>query len=188
MFAIGVLISKLSHLRDEYERERDNSEILIEREKSLANGFSKTLILTEQQFANVYKKKLDSLNSLHKNEKIKLRRVISMLEIDLKYERSNVKTFWRDSFIFGDTTFLGRIIQFSDSCLSFDVYEPSGDSSKFAFVSGRLNLTLDAIIYNGKRRKNSRLFGWRLFNGREQSVKVFSNCGQIEVKSTEIKK
>lgn len=188
LMLLGYFISKYTSMADEYERERDNSEILMQESKHQRDGFTKTLIVTEQQFADHYKEKLDSLNKLHKNEKIKMRRVISMLEISLQHERNNVKEYWRDSIQSGDTTYLGRILQFSDSCLSFDVYEPKGDSAKFAIVSGRLNLELDAIIYNGKRRKNSRLFGWRIFSGREQTVQVFSNCGEIQVKSVEIKK
>lgn len=144
-----------------------------------ADGFTRTLKLTEEQFAQREDAYLDSLNELM-DDKIELSRVLRLTQFRLSRKTQNTVE-WRDSLVMGDTIRVGRIISSKDSCLSVSVFEPANSDS--AFVSTFLSIKGSVIVYEGNRSKQAKLFGMNLFRygKRITSAKMNTNCDEADV-------
>jgi hypothetical protein len=144
-----------------------------------SNGYTNTLNLTKEQFERREDGYLDSLNNIL-DENIKLSRVLRMTKFNINTKYSD-RIIWRDSLILGDTIRLGRIISSKNECMAFDVFEPKGSDT--TFVTSSLSVKGSVIVYKGKRNKQVRLFGVKLFRygRRNTSAKMVTTCKDAEV-------
>lgn len=184
-----LFAARLDKLREENVRLTENNSILHDQRNHLADGFARTVKLTEQEFDREYGSLVDSLDKVSK-EKIKVDRVLALTEFRLKHTRRDVRIAWMDSLVY-DTVSVGRKLLFTDSCMKFKLYEPNNpDSVGFAIVSGEVDINADIIFYEGKRRKQVKVFGLNLFRygKRESDAKMFSNCGTINLRTLEVQR
>lgn len=157
----------------------ENYEAQLLSSKKLANGYTRTLLLTEVQFKEREKSYLDSLNKLS-DDKIKLAHVLRLTKFEL-IKKQQTRVEWRDSLIAGDTIRVGRTIAVTDSCLSIEVFEP--EASDTAYVSSFLDIKASVIVYEGKRTNQAKLFGINLFRygKRITSAKMDTNCDNASI-------
>jgi hypothetical protein len=158
-----------AHIANEnYESELGNS-------KRLGEGFTKTLRLTEEQFAEREAGYIDSLSKLSK-DKLRLQRVIDFFRIELEKEKNNIKLAWKDSIRPGDSVRVGRLIKSLESCLKVSVFTPENDS--FAYLSYKYTLDAALVVYKGKRTKDFKIGKLRLwrYGPRSINAEMFTNC------------
>lgn len=152
----------------------ENYEAQLLSSKQLANGHTRTLLLTQDQFKEREGAYLDSINKLS-DDKIKLAHVLRLTKFKLN-KKQQTRVEWRDSLIAGDTIRIGRSIAVTDSCLAINVFEPEGSDT--AFVSSFLDIKANVIVYEGKRTNQAKLFGINLFRygKRTTSAQMNTNC------------
>jgi hypothetical protein len=157
----------------------ENYEAQLLKSKGLANGYTRTLQLTQDQFKEREGSYLDSINKLS-DEKIKLAHVLRLTKFELS-KKQQVRVEWRDSLIAGDTVRVGRCVSVMDSCLSINVFEPEGSDT--AYVDLQLDIQASVIVYEGKRSKQASLFGLNLFRygKRITSAKMDTNCENASI-------
>jgi hypothetical protein len=157
----------------------ENYEAQLLNSKGLANGYTRTLQLTQDQFKEREGSYLDSINKLS-DEKIKLAHVLRLTKFELS-KKQQVRVEWRDSLIAGDTVRVGRCVSVMDSCLSINVFEPEGSDT--AYVDLQLDIQASVIVYEGKRSKQAKLFGLNLFRygKRITSAKMNTNCENASI-------
>ena len=157
----------------------ENYEAQLLSSKQLANGHTRTLLLTEDQFKEREESYLDSINKLS-DDKIKLDNVLRMTKFELS-KKQQVRVEWRDSLIVGDTIRIGRCVAVNDSCLSINLFEPEGSDT--VYVDLVLDIKASVIVYEGKRSKQAKLFGLNLFRygKRITSAKMDTNCENASI-------
>lgn len=157
----------------------ENYEAQLLNSKQLANGHTRTLQLTKDQFKEREGAYLDSINELS-DEKIKLSHVLRLTKFKLS-KKQQTRVEWRDSLIAGDTIRVGRTIAVTDSCLSVNVFEPEGSDT--AYVDLQLDIKASVVVYEGKRSKQAKLFGLNLFRygKRITSAKMNTNCENASI-------
>ena len=157
----------------------ENYEAQLLSSKRLANGQTRTLQLTQDQFKEREGAYLDSINKLS-DDKIKLAHVLRLTKFKLS-KKQEVRVEWRDSLIAGDTIRVGRTIAVTDSCLSVNVFEPEGSDT--AYVDLVLDIKASVIVYEGKRTNQVKLFGLNLFRygKRITSAKMDTNCENASI-------
>lgn len=157
--------------------ENYEAELLLS--KKLANGQTRTLQLTQDQFKAREESYLDSINKLS-DEKIKISHVLRMTKFELS-KKQQTRVEWRDSLIAGDTIRIGRCVAVNDSCLSINLFEPEGSDT--VYVDLVLDIKASVIVYEGKRSKQAKLFGLNLFRygKRITSAKMDTNCENASV-------
>jgi hypothetical protein len=157
----------------------ENYEAQLLSSKQLANGQTRTLQLTQDQFKAREESYLDSINKLS-DEKIKLSHVLRMTKFELS-KKQQTRVEWRDSLIAGDTVRIGRCVAVNDSCLSINLFEPEGSDT--VYVDLVLDIKASVIVYEGKRSKQAKLFGLNLFRygKRITSAKMDTNCENASV-------
>lgn len=157
--------------------ENYEAELLLS--KKIANGQTRTLQLTQDQFKAREESYLDSINKLS-DEKIKLSHVLRMTKFELS-KKQQTRVEWRDSLIAGDTIRIGRCVAVNDSCLSINLFEPEGSDT--VYVDLVLDIKASVIVYEGKRSKQAKLFGLNLFRygKRITSAKMDTNCENASV-------
>jgi hypothetical protein len=177
VYAVRWGVKSARKLRAESYRHENNYNSLLLENRNLQNGFALTQILTKQQYEQIFSSRIDSLKRANRNREIKLNRIIQDLRAQVIWERENVKEYWTDSITPGTTIIAGRKILFNDSCMGGNIWYPA--DSSYALVSRWINLTVDAIIYEGKKSQQRKLFGiplWR-YGPREINARAFTNCG-----------
>jgi hypothetical protein len=157
----------------------ENYEAQLLSSKRLANGHTRTLLLTEEQFKEREGSYLDSINKLS-DDKIKLTNVLRLTKFELS-KKQQVRVEWRDSLIAGDTIRIGRSVAVNDSCLSIDIFEPEGSDT--VYVDLQLDIQASVIVYEGKRTKQVKLFGLNLFRygKRTTTAKMNTNCENASI-------
>lgn len=157
----------------------ENYEAQLLSSKQLANGHTRTLLLTEDQFKEREGSYLDSINKLS-DDKIKLAHVLRLTKFELS-KKQQVRVEWRDSLIVGDTVRIGRCVAVNDSCLSIDIFEPEGSDT--VYVDLQLDIQASVIVYEGKRTKQVKLFGLNLFRygKRTTTAKMDTNCENASI-------
>jgi len=157
--------------------ENYEAELLLS--KKIANGQTRTLQLTQDQFKAREESYLDSINKLS-DEKIKLSHVLRMTKFELS-KKQQTRVEWRDSLIVGDTIRIGRCVAVNDSCLSINLFEPEGSDT--VYVDLVLDIKASVIVYEGKRSKQVKLFGLNLFRygKRITSAKMDTNCENASI-------
>jgi len=157
----------------------ENYEAQLLSSKRLANGQTRTLQLTKDQFKEREGAYLDSINKLS-DDKIKLAHVLRLTKFELS-KKQQVRVEWRDSLIVGDTVRVGRCVAVTDSCLSIDIFEPEGSDT--VYVDLQLDIQASVIVYEGKRSKQAKLFGLNLFRygKRITSAKMDTNCENASI-------
>jgi hypothetical protein len=163
-----------AHIANEnYESEMNNS-------RRLGEGFTKTLRLTEEQFAERESRYIDSLSKLSK-DKLKLQRIVDFFKIELEKEKQNIKLAWRDSIRPGDSIRVGRLIKSLESCLNVSVFTPENDS--FAYLSYKYTLDAALVVYQGKRTKDFKIGRFKLwrYGPRSLNAEMFTNCDSSKI-------
>ena len=157
--------------------ENYEAELLLS--KKIANGQTRTLQLTKDQFKEREESYLDSINKLS-DDKIKLDNVLRMTKFELS-KKQQVRVEWRDSLIVGDTIRIGRCVAVNDTCLSINLFEPEGSDT--VYVDLELDIKASVIVYEGKRSKQAKLFGLNLFRygKRITSAKMDTNCENASI-------
>jgi hypothetical protein len=157
----------------------ENYESQLLSSKQLANGYTRTLLLTEDQFKDREGAYLDSINKLS-DDKIKLAHVLRLTKFELS-KKQQVRVEWRDSLIVGDTIRIGRCVAVNDSCLSINLFEPEGSDT--VYVDLELEIKASVIVYEGKRTNQVKLFGLNLFRygKRTTTAKMNTNCENASI-------
>ena len=157
--------------------ENYEAELLLS--KKIANGQTRTLQLTKDQFKEREGAYLDSINKLS-DDKIKLDNVLRMTKFELS-KKQQVRVEWRDSLIVGDTIRIGRCVAVNDTCLSINLFEPEGSDT--VYVDLELDIKASVIVYEGKRSKQAKLLGLNLFRygKRITSAKMDTNCENASI-------
>jgi hypothetical protein len=177
---IGVSLHGCDKWKDAYHVMSENYESEVENNKRLGDGFTKTLRLTEEQFAEREAEYIDSLSKLSK-DKLKLQRVVDFFKIELEKEKKNIKLQWRDSIRPGDSIRVGRLIKSLENCLKVSLYSPDNDS--FAYLSYKYSLDAALVVYKGKRTKDfkiGKLKLWR-YGPRSLNAEMFTNCDSAKI-------
>jgi hypothetical protein len=157
----------------------ENYEAQLLSSKQLANGYTRTLLLTQDQFKEREGTYLDSINKLS-DDKIKLAHVLRLTKFELS-KKQQTRVEWRDSLIAGDTVRIGRCVSIDDSCLSVKLFEPEGSDT--VYVDLQLDIQASVIVYEGKRTNQVKLFGLNLFRygKRTTSAKMNTNCENASI-------
>jgi len=186
LFSMIVCVDSCNEWRELAHISNQNYESEVNNSKRLGDGFTKTLRITEEQFAEREAGYIDSLSKLSK-DKIRLQRVIDFFKIELEKEKKNIKIQWRDSILPGDSIRVGRLIKSLESCLSVSLYSPDNDS--FAYLSYKYSLDAALIVYQGKRTKDfniGKLKLWR-YGPRSLNAEMFTNCDSAKININHIK-
>jgi hypothetical protein len=179
---IGVIFL-LTLERDSWKHKaiiaNENYEAELLNSKRLANGQTRTLQLTQDQFKEREGAYLDSINKLS-DDKIKLSHVLRLTKFELS-KKQQTRVEWRDSLIAGDTIRIGRCVSVIDDCLSIDLFEPEGSDT--VYVDLELEIKSSVIVYEGKRSKQAKLFGINLFRygKRITTAKMDTNCKNASI-------
>ena len=145
--------------------------------KKLGDGYAKELQITKAQYEERLGGVIDSLRKVHGREVAKISRILSHTRIELKDARENVRIEWRDSLVHGDTVRLGRVIKSDHPCITVKVFQPENDTA--AYLTYGFEINGELFVYRGKRTKDFRIFGKKIFRYGNRSVdaKLFTNCG-----------
>lgn len=188
--AIGFCVATFEAKRN-LKIQKDNNLSLMEKAREDSSGHAYQLRITQSQLREYYGSYIDSLNNTHQAEKIKLNRILSVTQINLQRAYDQIKILTSDTSIYLpgklDTLFLTKKGKFVNSCLNFDILYPEGQD--YFLVNGKLDIGIDLLGYEGKRRNQVKIGRLKLFRygGRLTEYQAFSTCDSTKISIRDIK-
>jgi hypothetical protein len=177
LFLLVVSIDRCNTHKHEASLLSENLEAERISSQKLGDGYARELSLTRSQYEERLETVIDSLRRKHGKEMAKINRILSHTRIELRDARDNIRIAWRDSIIPGETIRVGRVIKSDHPCITVKVYQPENDSA--AYLTYGFEINGELFVYKGKRTKDFRIFGRRIFRygSRSTDAKMFVNCG-----------